>query len=441
MFNHIKFLHNVILDICFLNRGVCMSELGSRIKKIRKEKKMTLAELAGERLSKGMLSLIENGKAQPSMESLHYIAEQLNVEVSLLLNDSKIEEVRALLLEVEEEYSNIRKKSLNLSGNPDIVQILEKIESVQDHLFGNNYEEIRLLDLKIRLTLFINENEFHSEEMYKVIDLYEKIHAYSRMVNCYTFLSTYAFTQKDYIIALQFMQQAETRIEPFVHLVDHLSKLDMHYLLTVLYAAVDNVSKTEKHLKIALEISQSNKIYYRLDDFYRFMLVQSMGRHDLEKSEYYITKLKLHAEFTEDFISQYTTLCCEAFYSNLIEKDYQKTIRIAKKAKEFILQHSEVLTYLLDYIVAEEIYALWALGLYNEAIDKSQNFKVSTTVHHPYDIATMYKCFAVRALCYEELGDKEAAKRDILYASNGVNGFPKTIDKSFIDEAYKKIIY
>lgn len=401
---------------------------------------MTLAELAGERLTKGMLSLIENGKAQPSIESLHYIAEQLSVDVSLLLNDSKIEEIRALLLEVEEEYNNIRKKSLNLNGNPDIIQILRKIERVQEHLFGNNYEEIRLLDLKIRLTLFINEDEFQSDEMYNVINLYEKIHAYSRMVSCYSFLSTNAFTQRDYKVALQYMQQAESRIEPFVHLVDHLSKLDMHYLLTVLYAAVDDVAKTEKHLKVALDISKNNKIYYRLDDFYRFMLVQSMGRNDLEKSKYYIIKLKLHAEFTEDFISQYTCLCCEAFYSNLIEKDYHKTIQITKKAKEFILEHSEVLTYFSEYIVAEEIYALWALGLYNEAIDNSQNFKVSSTVHHPYDIATMYKCFAVRALCYIEIGDIESAKRDILYASNGVLNFPNTIDKRFIDEAYEKII-
>ncbi len=236
------------------------------------------------------------------------------------------------------------------------------------------------------------------------------------------------------------MQQAESRIEPYIHLVDHLAKLDMHYLLTVLYAAVDDVPNTEKHLEAALEIAQKNKIYYRLDDFYRFMLVQSMGRNDLGKSKYYITKLKQHAEFTEEIISQYAYICCEAFYSNLIEKDYHKTIEIAKKARAFTLDQSGVLNFLLEYIVAEETYALWALGLYNEALDCSQSFKVSSFAHHPFDLASMYKCFAVRALCYLEIGDKEAAKRDILYASNGVKGFPKTIDKSFIDKTYETII-
>ncbi len=39
-----------------------MESLGSRIRTIRKQKKLTLATLAGEHITKGMLSLIENDK-------------------------------------------------------------------------------------------------------------------------------------------------------------------------------------------------------------------------------------------------------------------------------------------------------------------------------------------------------------------------------------------
>lgn len=400
---------------------------------------MTLAELAGERLTKGMLSLIENGKAKPSMDSLHYIAEQLNVDISTLVNDNHIEEIRELLLNVEEQFYNI-KDPYNKKEIEIIEHILKKINVYQDQLLGNNYEEIRLLDLKIRLEALVNLDEIQEDDMYRVIHLYEKIHAYSRLVNCYLFLASVAFNKNDYIKSLRYLQRAEDRIEPYVHLVDHLSKLDLHYLLTVLYSAVGDVLYTEKHLEVALDIAQKYKIYYRLDDFYRFMLVQSMGRHDLEKNYYYITKLKQHAEFTEEPISKFTYLCCEAFYSNIIEKDYNKTIEIAKKGKEFASNENGILIYLLEFIVAEETYALWGLGLYNEALKCSKDFKVSEAVHHPYDLTTMYKCFAVRALCHLELGDREAAKQEVLYAANGVKNFPNTIDKTFIDEAYKKII-
>lgn len=416
-----------------------LNEIGSRIKKLRKEKKMTLAELGGDQLTKGMLSLIENGKVNPSMKSLQYIAEQLNVDVSTLVNDSHIEEIRELLLEVEEEnqffHGPLDEIEFERKAN-----LLNKINQVQDKLLGNNYEEIRLLDLKLRLQYMLEQKESPISEMNHVINLYENIHAYSRIVNCYGLLSNIAFIQHDYKLSLGFMEQAESRIEPYVHLVDHLSKLDMHYLLTVLYAAIDDVPNTEKHLEAALEIAHKNKIYYRLDDFYRFMLVQSIGRNDHEKSKYYITKLKQHADFTEEVISNYAYTFCEAHYTNLVEKDYQKTLEIAQKVRKSPPIQIANLEYLFDFIVVEETYALWALGLYEEAINCSLNFKISPAINHPYDITSMYKCFAVRALCHLEIGDGEAAKQDILYAANGVKDFPKTIDKLFIDEAYEKIM-
>src|SRR5690606_22366992 len=115
-----------------------------------------------------------------------------------------------------------------------IEHILKKINVYEDQLLGDNYEEIRLLDLKIRLEALLNIDEFQEDEMYRVIHLYEKIHAYSRLVNCYLFLASVAFNKYDYIKSLRYLQRAEDRIEPYVHLVDHLSKLDLHYLLTVL---------------------------------------------------------------------------------------------------------------------------------------------------------------------------------------------------------------
>ena len=64
-----------------------LSTLGERIRTIRKQRKMTLDALAGEQMTKAMMSYIENNKANPSMESLSYIAERLGVKVSELLED------------------------------------------------------------------------------------------------------------------------------------------------------------------------------------------------------------------------------------------------------------------------------------------------------------------------------------------------------------------
>ncbi|HWK21540.1 MAG TPA: helix-turn-helix transcriptional regulator [Ureibacillus sp.] len=414
-----------------------MNSLGERIKQLRKQKKMTLAELAGDRLTKGMLSLIENGKAQPSMESLRYIAERVGVEVSTLLDDGNIEELRELLFKIEAEYKSIF-YPYHLRERDKFLHMHEQITAVKGQLHAKKYEEIRLLDYYIRINTILG---FEQEQlnMFDVISYYEKVHAYSRIVDSYSFLAGYAFYRNDYKIALQFIQEAEQRLKPYHHLLDKLSILDLHYLLTVLYAAVDDTINTQKHLDLALEIAHKHKIYYRLDDFYRFTLTQSIGQGDKEKSKYYLKKLTQHAEFTEDKEAYCTLAFAYAHYTNLIEKNYKK-VESFKRYLIIDLESEELLDILLLYKM-EETYAYWALGDFQKALETSDNMTIPAFAHHPVDLSIMYRCFAVRALCYHELGDKDAAKTEILYAYHGVAEFSNSIYKTFIQEAYEKIQY
>lgn len=64
-------------------------------------KNLTLAALAGDTLTKGMLSLIENIKANPSMDSLNYIAKQLEVDPAELLVEVSSRELTELANKVE----------------------------------------------------------------------------------------------------------------------------------------------------------------------------------------------------------------------------------------------------------------------------------------------------------------------------------------------------
>ena len=59
--------------------------IGEKIKKIRAAKLMTQSELAGTHITRNMLSQIENGSAQPSMATILYISQKLNVSPGFLL--------------------------------------------------------------------------------------------------------------------------------------------------------------------------------------------------------------------------------------------------------------------------------------------------------------------------------------------------------------------
>ncbi len=62
--------------------------LGEKIKEARKKKKLTQAHLAGDRITRNMICLIEKDAANPSIETLRYIAHRLNLPLSYLVSDT-----------------------------------------------------------------------------------------------------------------------------------------------------------------------------------------------------------------------------------------------------------------------------------------------------------------------------------------------------------------
>ena len=66
--------------------------LGQKLKKARLARGMTQAQVVGERITRNMLSQIENDQASPSVGTLEYLASVLDVRLAWLLADEKEEE-------------------------------------------------------------------------------------------------------------------------------------------------------------------------------------------------------------------------------------------------------------------------------------------------------------------------------------------------------------
>ncbi len=65
--------------------------IGEKIKDMRRTRRMTQAELAGDMITRNMLSRIENGSALPSVPTLIYLAEKLGVPAGYLLADEGLD--------------------------------------------------------------------------------------------------------------------------------------------------------------------------------------------------------------------------------------------------------------------------------------------------------------------------------------------------------------
>ena len=101
--------------------------IGEKIKALRTAKLMTQSELAGAEITRNMLSRIENGAAQPSLDTLRYIASKLNVSAGYLLSDSNDEKMYEKHNEINAiktsyltgDYRICRDICLNSSSNSD----------------------------------------------------------------------------------------------------------------------------------------------------------------------------------------------------------------------------------------------------------------------------------------------------------------------------------
>ncbi|MBE6724028.1 MAG: helix-turn-helix transcriptional regulator [Ruminococcaceae bacterium] len=63
------------------------SGVGVRLKELRLRRGLTQKELSGDRITRNMLSLIESGNASPSVSTLEYLAERLEVPVGYFFAD------------------------------------------------------------------------------------------------------------------------------------------------------------------------------------------------------------------------------------------------------------------------------------------------------------------------------------------------------------------
>lgn len=103
--------------------------IGEKIKRARIDQNMTQAQLAGDEITRNMLSAIENGKATPSLETLQHISSGLALPLAYLLSS-------------DDDYSIYKKASIMpsilsaLKGKDYMgaIELIERISITDDEL-------------------------------------------------------------------------------------------------------------------------------------------------------------------------------------------------------------------------------------------------------------------------------------------------------------------
>jgi transcriptional regulator with XRE-family HTH domain len=405
-----------------------VDSIGLRIRHLRKQQKLTLEALAGSKLTKGMLSLIENGKAQPSMESLSYIAEQLGVESSELMEDVSPTEKRNVLEKVEKLFKAVFSESMD-----EPKQIIELIQPIADKL-TLSYESARLLEMYSKCGYHLKRDDW---ELYynRAMEMYEQLHLYNQWASLALFKGTIVFNEHRYEDALAIVLEEHDRFDSPTIKLDAMTTLDYMYIESIMYSAVGNNEQARIKVNEALNFSNEKLIFYRMDDLYRFACFQAMMDGNEEDREYYLHKVRQYGEFAENKISIATAELLEAHFYNSFTHNHQKAMTSAERFLELIkdIESEKQNHEINEHYLLEKGKALFGLGSVKEALALFEVYQVPTCLHHPYDLSMSYEVHSYRALCYADLGD---LKKAIQEAQTGVDLISK-----MTDTPYKKFVY
>jgi transcriptional regulator with XRE-family HTH domain len=402
--------------------------LGERIRKLRKQKKMTLEALAGTELTKGMLSLIENNKANPSMESLNYIAEQLDVEVTELLEEISSLELSRILEQAEKLY-NTPFEELKVKYK----QLIELIEPHVDHL-SQGYEAARLLEL-YSYSLAHEKKQGWLDTSILAAKKYDQMNITSNRTAIGIFRAMQKFTEYDYKEALEIFLRERKEIELNHAFIDPLTRLNLDYHEAILHFAVGNSDSATRVMETAIHFSNEKRIFYLINDLYRLAAAQAMMSKNEEKLEYYSKKLKQYGEFADHMHSimfykfiKVTSLITE-------NKDYSKALLVINE----LSAQNEMEEFFKPWFSLEKGKALYNLGRYEEAL-KCHNEIVIPSLYHPFDLSIFYVLDSYKALSHHKLGNMREA---LTLAKTAVNNFEPLLDtsfKAFSLEVYQELL-
>ncbi|MCP1163040.1 helix-turn-helix domain-containing protein [Bacillus sp. 1813sda1] len=401
-----------------------MATLGEKIKALRKEKKLTQTDLAGSKLTKSMLSQIENGKATPSMKTLQYIAEKLECEASFLLEDDDGE-----IVELITKMEQLIKENKCDEVYKTLLPIVQKEPP-------STLNTARIYKQFVTAAVIMKDYNIESY-VEKAVSIFEKYKLYRDSTETKLKLSFAIFTRKKYAECLQLISNIRNDYEEKHLEMDLIIHIDLCLYEAIILLACGDYEKCEETILETLAFSKKHQVYYKTDVFYRILSYQKVITVDKERYLYYIKKSEQFAIFTEDTLSIAMTNILKAYYYNTITNEYTIALKHLEQYREKLKDQPIFQEDGLYYL--EKGKALYGLKRYEEALEALERGIIPDYMNHPLDQSWLTTAGAYRALCYVKLNDKKRALEEATKANEMIQSYADSIFSSFIKETLQII--
>jgi transcriptional regulator with XRE-family HTH domain len=410
-----------------------MSNIGPRIKKIRKQKNKTLAEVAGEQLSVSMLSLIENNKSRPSIETLRYIAGRLNIDFSdLILEES--DQTKELWTQVE--------KIINDNGF-NIPEKINDLISPNIEKISNSLDGAKLFKAYAYLQVIYNNQVLSLRYIKKAEEIYYSHGLINQVVETWIDIAMFLFASGKYKQSLEMLTDIKMKVDDNNYLSNYLPiKIKLLYLLGSMQAAIGNYLESKSFLDEASDLCSSNGDFSLANDIYKLRLVLCIFEKDITNYEVYIQRLELLNKITNKVDITFSLYFSKMTYEYLISKD---PLRILGLFADYNYKPPQYEDKSLKDIHNNYIYLMVGIAYFHlkeheKALDYFKLIKNNQLfANHPIDISMRSEVEAYKSLIYLSKGNIEKAMEYSEIAMSRTKDFQDNPYKLFIKKTYESI--
>lgn len=407
------------------------SSLGSKIKALRKELKMTQSQLAEPEMTKSMISQIENGQAMPSMKNLQFIAKKLNKSAAYFLEDG----ISGICMNCSDHADEIVTELKNIDGlikDDKFREALSRLEALgaksnlNSKLLGDiAYRKGQCMQRVDRL----DEGERFLTEAYEI---YLESNNYTEAAKAYIDTALKSWRSFDYENCIEIYEKAKGIYDKSPNRDTHF-EIELSNDLAVFHSAKGDFDKSLEYLKSALDISKTTGVYYKADEIHRLTAALYFIKGDNESYQLNIEKAEQFARFSDNKNISYYISAIKAAFENS-RGDYKKALKYLedmKNAKDEV-DH---------FYYREKAKSLYYMGEYQEALENIKLVDYPAYLKHRFDYLMMWSSKVYEGLIYSELGEPVKALESILAGIENMRRFENSKLLAFALESASEIYY
>ena len=218
--------------------------LGEKIKRKRKELKMTLKDLAKDRITPGQISLVESGRSNPSMDLLEYLANSLNTTVEYLMEseESQAEKICTYYEQLAESYI--------ISGEYEKSEVY--IDEALKYTEKYNLEYKKAKSYFLRAEINMNKEEFAIAQqlLMSANVIFIKNNKYEEIIKSFLNLAKITLHLKAYHSASSYLKQAD-KVYTDNNIGNDFLLGEIYYNMAKVSFTIEQVEESKKYANLA----------------------------------------------------------------------------------------------------------------------------------------------------------------------------------------------